>query len=313
MTDSGIATFLSRQGQTIIKLARLLLTLEPGDELERIHEYATRFGVGVGTVQSALKFIQDAGAVQLRTKGHLGTTIDQIDYRLLWSITGQEYLVGTMPLPYSRRYEGLATGLHETFKQAQMGLNLMYSRGSKTRLHTLSCGQCDFVVLSRFAFDKAVENGMEVEAVVDFGAETYVGQHVLLLRDHSANQIEDGMRVGLDPQSLDQAELTRQACPGKVVRFVETSYMHLANALLRGDIDAAVWNGDDFATPASRFKAVPLTFLDDTTCLAGNTEAIITIDKSQHHLRFLLRSVIDAALVRKVQMQVMEGRILPSY
>jgi len=243
MTDNSVSPFLSKQGQTVIELARLLLSREPGEELERVHNYASRFGVGVGTVQSALRYIQDVGAVKLHTKGHLGTFIGEIDFRLLWAITGQEYMVGTMPLPYSRRYEGLATGLHETFKQAEVGLNLMYSRGSRNRLRALPDGECDFVVLSRFALAAALRGGLEIEEVMGLGMETYVGQHIILLRDHSKTQIEDGMRVGLDPQSIDQAELTREACRGKNVQFVETSYMHLANALQRGELDAAVWNG----------------------------------------------------------------------
>jgi hypothetical protein len=314
MANNNVSPFLSKQGQTVIELAKLLLSREPGEELERVHDYASRFGVGVGTVQSALRYIQDAGAVELNTKGHLGTFIGEIDYRLLWVITGQEYIVGAMPLPYSRRYEGLATGLHETFKQADVSLNLMYSRGSRDRLRTLIRKECDFVVLSRLALNRALHEGIEIEEVIGLGAETYVGQHVILLRDHSKDRIEDGMRVGLDPQSIDQAELTREACRDKNVELVETNYMHVANTLQRGELDAAVWNGDDFATPSSYFKTVPLSFLGDGKGSPGaNTEAVVVIDKSQNHLKNPLRSAVNIELVRDVQRQVMEGKLFPAY
>lgn len=322
MIDDNISPFLSKQGQTVIELARLLLTRQPGQELERIHDYAARFGVGAGTVQAALRYIQEAGAVDLQMKGHLGTFIGRIDYPLLWSITGQEYMVGTMPLPYSRRYEGLATGLHQAFKQARVRLNMMFSRGSTNRLLTLAGGMCDFVVLSRFAFDVALRDGMEIVEVVALGPETYVGQHVVLLRDPAREQIEDGMRVGVDPQSIDQAELTRQACQGKDVEFVETSYMHLAAALQRGELDAAVWNRDDFslaergtfqATPSWHFKTVPLSLLEASPGMIGNTEAVVVANRNHAHLKNPLRAIIDTALVCHIQRQVMEGQVLPAY
>lgn len=314
MVNNSVSPFLSKQGQIVIELAKLLLSRKPGEELERVHDYASRFGVGVGTVQSALRYIQGVGAVELDTKGHLGTFVTEIDYRLLWVITGQEYVVGSMPLPYSRRYEGLATGLHETFKQADVSLNLMYSRGSRDRLRTLARGECDFVVLSRFALNRALREGMEIEEVIGLGPETYVGQHVILLGDHSKDQIEDGMRVALDPQSIDQAELTREACRGKNVELVETSYMHVANTLQRGELDAAVWNGDDFATPSSYFKTVPLSFLGDAIgSTRGNTEAVVVIHESQQHLKNPLRSTVDIGLVRNVQRQVMQGKLFPAY
>jgi DNA-binding GntR family transcriptional regulator len=80
---------VSRQGVTVIKLANLLLTHQPGDRMQPVQQYAAEFGTGVGTVQAALTYLQDIGAVSLDSRGHLGTFVRQIDYPLIWSLTGQ--------------------------------------------------------------------------------------------------------------------------------------------------------------------------------------------------------------------------------
>src|SRR5690606_38660768 len=96
----------------------------------------------------------------------------------------------------------------------------------------------DFIVLSRFVLKNAIERQLEVEEVLGLGHESYVGQHVILLRDRDGREIKDGMRVGIDPSSIDQTLLTKDACAGKNVEFVEIGYMNLMAALDKGQIDA---------------------------------------------------------------------------
>lgn len=313
MPNDILLPLLSRQGQTVIKLAKLLLSNQPGDRLERIQDYAEKFDVGVGTIQAALNYIQEVGAIRLDTRGHLGTYIREMDYPLLWGINGQDAMVGGMPLPYSRRYEGLATGLQEAFNRAGVGLNLVFGRGAMNRLRTLRSGRCDFVVLSRFAFNNAVELGLDIEEVLGLGNESYVGQHVIFLRDHSKSGIEDGMRIGIDPQSIDQVYLTKEACRGKDVQFLEISYMNLAAALEREQIDATVWNSDDFTTPSSPFKTIPFPHLENFAAAQENTEAVIVIKKDNSHILQMLRLTLDRELIRDIQKQVMEKKRLPTY
>jgi hypothetical protein len=313
MANSDLFPLLSKQGQVAVKLARLLLAHQPGDKLSRVRDYADKFGVGVGTVQSAFRYIQQIGAIKLDTRGHLGTFVQDLDFQLLWSITGQEYIVGAMPLPYSRRYEGLATGLHAAFNQGNIPLNLIFNRGANNRLKALLRGNCDFAVMSSLAFKNAVEREQNVEVVMSLGKKTYVGEHVILLRDQFMNNIEDGMRVGIDSQSPDQMLLTQEACRGKNVQFVEVSYMTLAEAMKKGQIDATVWNNDDRLIPSFAFKAIPLPPIDKLTDAQENTEAVIVINKECQYLATILRTIIDKELISKVQRQVMEGDLLPVY
>jgi hypothetical protein len=304
---------VSKQGVAVIKLANLLLTHQRGDRIRPIQHYAGKFGIGVGTVQAALAYLQEIGAVALDSRGHLGTFIREINYPLIWSLTGQSHIVGGMPLPYSRRYEGLATGLYVAFNQAGVALNLVYTRGALNRLRALARGKFDFVVLSRFAFSNAIEYGLAIEEVLGLGSESYVGQHIILLRDHDRKEIEDGMKVGIDPSSIDQVLLAKEACRGKDVEFIEINYMNLMTAMQEGQIDATVWNRDDFYASSYPFRAVPLSLTGELTRTEGNTEAVIAVEKDNRLVLQTLRSIINKELICDIQKQVMENKLTPIY
>lgn len=99
---------MSKNGRVTMLLARELLAHNEGDRIKTIGEYAGYFDTGRGTVQSALRFLQDSGAISLESKGHLGTYILMLNYKNLWEISDPGVIMGVMPLPYSKRYEGLA-------------------------------------------------------------------------------------------------------------------------------------------------------------------------------------------------------------
>jgi len=303
---------ISKQGMAVVELANLLLTHQRGDRIQSVQQYAAQFGIGVGTVQAALGYLQEIGTVELVSRGHLGTFIREINYPLLWSLTGQHHIVGGMPLPYSRRYEGLATGLHEAFDRSGVALNLLYTRGALNRLRALTGGKLDFVVLSRFAFENASDYGLAIEEVLGLGSESYVGQHIVLLRDHDGHEIEDGMRVGIDPSSIDQVLLAKEACREKDVELVKINYMNLMTAMQRGQIDATVWNRDDFYACSYPFKVVPLAPKDLAQAQA-NTEAVIAVEKGNQLALRTLRSIIDKELVCSIQQQVLDNKLIPIY
>lgn len=304
---------VSKQGIAVIKLANLLLTHQKGDRLQPVQFYAEKFKSGVGTMQGAISYLQEIGAVALDSRGHLGTFVREINYPIIWSLIGQNHIVGGMPLPYSRRLEGLATGLHEAFDQAGVALNLVYTRGALNRLQALAKEKFDFVILSRFAFNNASDYGLTIEEVLSIGTGSYVGQHIILLSNHEKQYIEDGMRVGIDPSSIDQVLLAKEACRGKDVKYVEINYMNLMTAMQKGQIDATIWNQDDFYASSHPFKAIPLSLKDQFTKAQENTEAIIAVEKGNHLLLQTLRSIVNKELICSIQKQVMDNLLLPIY
>jgi hypothetical protein len=304
---------ISKQGIAVIKMANLLLTHQRGDRIQPIQYYAEKFSTGIGTMHAAITYLQDIEAIALDSRGHLGTFIRDINYPLIWSLCGQNQIVGGMPLPYSRRLEGLATGLFESFDKAGVALNLVYTRGALNRLQALVKEKFDFVILSRFAFNNAREQGLSIEEVLSLGKGSYVGQHIILLADNEKNQIEDGMRVGIDPTSIDQVLLTKEACRGKKVKYVEISYMNLMTVMTKGQIDSTIWNGDDYYASSHPFKAIPLSQTEEAADSQENTEAIIAVEQGNRLVLQTLRSIIHKEQVRDIQKKVIDNLLIPFY
>jgi ABC-type amino acid transport substrate-binding protein len=264
-------------------------------------------------VQAAVAYLQEVGAVVLDSRGHLGTFVREINYPVIWSLIGQNHIVGGMPLPYSRRLEGLATGLYEAFNQAGVALNLVYTRGSLNRLQAMAQGKFDFVILSQFALNHAPQYGLNIEEVLSLGTGSYVGQHIILLANHAKQYIEDDMKVGIDPSSIDQVLLTKEACRGIEVQYVEVNYMNLMAAMQKGQIDATIWNQDDFYASSHPFKAIPLSLVEQFTKAQENTEAIVAMEKGNRLLLQTLRSIVNKELICEIQKQVMANQLMPMY
>ncbi|NMC47681.1 MAG: hypothetical protein GYA52_12720 [Chloroflexi bacterium] len=312
MENDLLRPLISQQGKVVIALSKIFLNCKPAEKIERYQDYAKRFKVGVGTVQAALKYLQDVGAINLSTKGHLGTFIEDINYPQLCALAGQDIIVGGMPLPYSRRYEGLATGLNKAFTSANLGINLLFSRGSMNRIKNLIQNRYDFIVLSKYACDSAITFGWKIKSILELGIETYVGQHAILLRDPSKNTIENGMKVGIDPDSIDQVNLCKEITKNLTVEFVEISYMNLSTALQENQIDATIWNTDDFAANGQSFKIISIEKNQITQNL-DNTVAVIAVKDDHQSLIHTFQSSIDVNLILEIQRKVMKREMLPMY
>ncbi|QQK74656.1 transporter substrate-binding domain-containing protein [Salicibibacter cibarius] len=239
------AKLYSKNGLAAKQIAGKLVYLEVGQRIPRVIDFVHEFSMGRGTVQDALKLLEEMKAVHLEAKGHLGTFILKMDTQKLLEIAGIGPLIGVMPLPYSRKYEGLATGLVEGFEHQHIRANLAYMRGAAQRVDALKSGRYDFVLLSRMAAERALEERQGLEIVYSFGEETYVSGHDIFFHDPNVRKIESGMRVGIDRTSPDQFLLTEYECEGVDVTFTDVNYMQLFEMLKSGELDAAVWNKDE--------------------------------------------------------------------
>ena len=157
-------------GVAVNRLALELLTRQEGERIPSISEYQEKFQFSRGTIQNALAFLKESDAVDLVCRGHLGTYIDRLDYRRLQECSFNKELLGTMPLPYSMSYQGLATALYRSL--SPYAFNLLYARGAESRLKLLATGVCQFAVCSRYAAEDAIRRHADVELAVDLGPGT---------------------------------------------------------------------------------------------------------------------------------------------
>jgi hypothetical protein len=305
------SALLSKQGQVVANLATELLSRVPGDQTLRVQEYATLFDASAGTVQSALNYLQAASAARLEGRGRRGTVILELQYPLLWSLALNRPLIGIMPLPYTKHFEGLATGIRSQFSQHPIDLDLRFMRGATSRLQLLSSRECDWVVLSQFAAKTANAHGFEVEIVMALTPQTYMGRHILLL-PASFTQLQDGMKVGIDLKSPDHTAVVRSISRGKQVKFIEIDYSQGLELTRAGMIDATVWSREDI--PAE-FDDLAFISLDAQAepIIKQTSEAAIVVSRGNLQALHVLRATLNQADLYQIQQDIVQKLRLPSY
>jgi hypothetical protein len=300
---------LSKNGTATLKLSRELLSYEVGDRIPTITEFSDRIHLARGTIQNALKNLINAGAVSIGPRGHMGSFLTEKNSSILLEFAGISYLIGAMPLPYSRRYEGLASGIIASGEKQDIApLNLAYMRGAKSRMEMVDSDRYDFAIVSRFAAERYIGEKKSLEIVLSFGRESYTGKHVLMLHDEGADEIGDGMKVGIDETSYDQTELTRKLCENRKADFVPVEYSKMIERVRSGDIDAAVMNIDEVLD-----KNVAIHYVEIEDYSFDNTEAVVVSSLEHREIGHLLKEMIDTEMVLRIQKDVLEGRIIPRY
>lgn len=304
---------MSKNGEVAMGLARELICYDIGDRIKTIGEYADSFGTGRGTIQSAIKFLRNEGAIDLESRGHLGTFIISMDYKKLWNISDLGTIMGVMPLPYSRRYEGLATGLYKAFEIADIPFNLAFMRGASKRIETLNLGKYDFIITSKLAAIHEQKKYPSIEIIYEFYRKSYVGEHIILYKDSNIHNIEDGMRIGIDPTSPDQSILTMYECEGKNIEYIETSYNQIRGKLENREIDAAIWNEDEIVEKGLYYNTSQLKNPKSLKINEQATMATMIVNKEHMEIQNIIKKFINMEIINQTQDKVISGELIPVY
>lgn len=299
-----------KKGVTISHVASSLLSRRVGDKIPSISEYQQEFGVSRGTMQNALNYLKEIEAIQLSSHGHMGTYIEKIDYVKLQDSTLVQELMGIMPLPYSRTYEGLVTAVYEQLKDYRF--NMAYARGAVGRIKLVEAGTYQFAICSQYAAEYAIENGRNIEIAQNFGEGSFVSRHVLVLRDSKADGIRDGMRVAYDCDSLDQSELTKRLIKGRKVKLVDIRTQLTLAALDEGIIDAGIWNYDDILETKS-FEGLHFVSLNEQEYSSKFATAVIVIQKGDAYLKEVLDKNISKKYTLTILEEIRKQKRRPSY
>lgn len=300
---------MSKNGLSTMTLAKEFLNCDVGDKIPTVSELNGKIGLARGTIQNSIKFLQLNGAIKLESKGHLGTYLMNKNTLILLAFAGITSIVGVMPLPYSKKYEGLATGLIVAMEnQYNVPASMAYVRGAENRIAMLVADRYDFAVVSKYAAVNFKKRKDIIEIVKEFGPHSYLFKHVILFHDNNATNIVDGMKVGIDVESIDQRVMTEKVCQDKDVQYVRLGYNQILEKLQDGTIDAAVWNEDIIKDKMLHLNYRIVDLTDD-----GNTEAVIVVNKDRPEMKKMIGDLIDVETVLNIQKLVLEGRITPSY
>lgn len=304
-------SFFKKKGIAIEKIAAEIYVLNVNDRLPIMNDLQEKYELSRGTVQNALTFLKKEEAVKTKSRGHLGTFIEAIDYKKLQTYANAQRIVGTMPLPYSKLYEGLATGLYTMFNDQEIKLNLAFIRGAKERIDASENGIYDFAVVSRFAAEEEMKKDPDISIALSFGPNTYLSKHILILSEKGKNQIEDGMKVGIDEDSLDHYHLTKDLIEGKKLTIVNYPANQLIHAIRENEIDAGVWNYDEISEKGyTDLNYVDIPAKDYHKRIS---EAVIVCSRERLMIQSLFKKNISIERMHDIQHKVKTGQVIPRF
>ncbi|AJI96213.1 hypothetical protein BD65_1058 [Yersinia ruckeri] len=295
--------FIKKEGLALVSMARYLIGERPGNRLKTIDELSDDFGISVGVVQHALKVLEQEGAIAVERRGRNGTQLIDLNMPNLLQQADLGNMVCAMPLPYTKLYEGLASGLKEQF--TILPLYFAHMRGAEVRIECLIDGIYDMAVVSRLAAQHYVEQG-KVAIALNLGKGSYVDGHQLICRQGEEHHIH---RVGLDPRSPDQCLLTETKFAGQDIERVDVPYSDCVAQIIRGEIDAAIWNLTD-AVSHENLLAVKLRGNEQ---YIQASQAVILIRPDNHLIKLLLENGINSQQLLQHQQNVQQGIIDPRY
>ncbi len=286
-------------------LARYLLGEKCGNRLKTIDELAAECHSSVGLTQAALKTLESSGAIRIERRGRNGSYLVDMDNRTLLKHVDINNVVCAMPLPYTRLYEGLASGLKAQFD----GIPFYYAhmRGADIRVECLLNGVYDMAVVSRLAAESYLaQDGLRITLAL--GPHTYVGEHQLICRKGESADVK---RVGLDNRSADQKIMTEACFGNRNVELSDMPYHESLQRIAKGDVDAVIWNVVAEAELAVLgLEATPLT--NDPRFLQA-TEAVVLTRAEDYAMQQLLRAVVNKEALLAHQQRVANGEQEPSY
>ncbi|MDF2596429.1 MAG: transcriptional regulator [Clostridia bacterium] len=303
------ALLMQKNGIVLMHMAEELLGKQEGDRIETIVNLAEKFQVGRGTVQTAMKTLKELGAIDMEARGHMGTIITKIDYSVLLNVSGLSSIVGVMPLPYSKRYEGLATGIYNVLNQTNVAVHLAFMAGADKRLRALLDKRYDFVVASKLTALHYLKEKQPIDILVTLSSKTYVNDHSLIVRQDFTGYYE-GMRIGVDYSSFDQFSMTNKYFQNKSVELVPLKYGQIIANLKNKKIDGAIWSMEErlLADEELKFESIHAEREE-----IENTQAVIIVRKNDVSIINFLSHFFDKAQVEKYQQDVLDKKIIPNY
>lgn len=300
-----INSLMNKCGLASIELSKVFLELDVGSRIPTVTEISKQFSLPRGTVQNAIKNLCDLGAIKLQAKGYKGTTLNDKNTKILLQIIGVTDLAGIMPFPYSRRHEGLASGLTKTLENKEIPVYIAYMRGAVNRMKMVEQGRYDFAIVSKLSATRYLKDHDDLMILMNFGKYSYISKHVVCFKDEKMKAIKSGMKVGLDEVSSDTYEITKRLCKNKKVEFVPMEYYQAIDKVIKREIDAVVTNVDEIND-----KGTPVHFVDIENYWDGyDNEAVVVVLKDSMIPGNYLKHSIDKKIVLDTQKLVINKKL----
>lgn len=296
---------LNKVDLAIIAIARDMLILKIGSRVKSVKEYSEELGISVGSIQKAFGTLENEGVIKLTKNGVFGKKLEDKDKNLLIQKSFLNYVVGVMPLPYSKRYEGLAMAIKSSFEKYGINFYFAYMQGSRIRLKLLENEVYDFAIMSNLAFINSKND--KLQKIFSLGNGSYVSKHVLLKNVNSNKKV----KVGIDKNSEDQYFLSRKYFEGKNYDVVDVNSDNIVKDIQNGNIDQAILSADEIEENSISDIEI-IDILNEEYINLAN-EAVIVIKKENKLMGSLIKQILNIENIRTIQKKVLEKIIVPRY
>lgn len=290
--------------RTIIqRLGMDLIGREIGGNIPTVSQYISILGASAGSISNAMGELLSSGAISVRPRGRLGTILLGINYSRLYQAIIPTPILCAMPLPYTKRYEGLAMGLYKSMDKEQVPYHNLFMSGGKSRIEALVDGRCDVCVLSASAFQDAIKS-YDIDIAVNLGEKSFLSGHALI---YSPERAEDIKTISVDTQSYDQIVLVESFASGKGLDVVYLPYSQILDCIERGIVDSTIWNIDVFG-----HQGLSL-YYSNLDCHQDYTSAVLVVRNRDTLTRTVLANIVSQEFVLDIQRRVVSNDIPPEY
>ena len=295
-----------------------------GSRIPTITTYAETFSCSRGVVQNALALLENDRVIVLDKQGKMGTFLVEKNDRQLFHYSGLNHLTASMPPPLNRHFAGLATGICQGMSRCDVPFTFAFVQGSKNRIEALLSNSYDFVVTTQHVAEEYIEKYDNLEIAFPFSGAEYALPYKLYINKPNKTEIEDGMKVAIDPSSTDQVEITRRLCENKKVIIKEMPLMTANYAFYTGEIDCMVFRdaiqrdsesllkfilNSDVKISPNQISEVQIE--DDD--LVGMQIPVVLINKDNYGMAGILKNYLSGDVVGYIQGQVLAGNMAPQF
>lgn len=234
-------------------LSSRLLNASVGDRFDKLADLQDEFGVGAGTIQTAIKNIEKMDGVRFRRSGHQGTHIEDLNFKQLWIISGRAPLIGAFPSFSAKEMQVARVMLRKRFSKYGIPISTTQQSGAGMRIQSVLDNKVDFAVLSNGVIELTPSDLKERLSVFYFQPGSYYQpDSVVNLYRAGFDPYSDNSkcRTGIDPNSSDHYQLSMAEFDDlDQTDSVECNYLDIPKLILENKIDRAVWHLIDTLIP----------------------------------------------------------------
>jgi len=282
-----------------------------GEKLPSTREFAELMDASLGSISTALNYLEEIGAVTINRRGRLGSFLESKSLGILWNIIENGPLVIAQTLPSFKKCEGLATAMYSLLRNAGVEVYFTFIRGSINRFNALKSGQCHAAIMSELAAEELI--GKNEEIILRLPPETFVSGHNVFYRGKQ-HESSKPLRVGIDNASYDVKFLTEMEFAGMDVEYHQMSFVQIDSHLQESAVDAAISDLDHKELlSSSEISSRPLSEEVQAQLGRRNSSAAVIIRKDSDTTRIVLSEILDPEEIVQIQQQVVAGGMVPRY